>query len=133
MQYVRGRRTKSSVVTITTTLVALALTLFSFSNVFAAAANKVPRTIALQGYLTDTGGSPIVGTARLRFCMFTNASRIWCGEYTTVAMNNGLFSVEMGSVAQGGAVLAPADPVCASFTPFPVCNATLPIDAQLLA
>src|SRR5262245_28311586 len=107
MKYVRRCGQFSNASTITTKLVALALVFFSSVNAFATlpVTNGAPQTIAFQGYLTDTSGNPVTSATKLRFCLFKNANRLWCGEYTNVTMNNGLFSVELGSSAQGGAVL----------------------------
>jgi len=61
----------------------------------------VPTTIAFQGYLTDTGGSPIDGDVNLELAMYpvaTGGSALWTELQTTVPTNQGVFAIALGSV-----------------------------------
>lgn len=58
-------------------------------------------TMAYQGYLTDDG-APLDGTANLRFALYTSASGsgtpVWEERQTGVVLDEGVFSVLLGSV-----------------------------------
>ncbi len=87
---------------------------------------KVPRSINFQGFLTDSGGSPITGTKKMRFGLYTNTTRIWYSEYATVTMTDGIFSVALGESLQGGTALN-------TITGATIAASNLPITATLLS
>lgn len=61
----------------------------------------VPKTINYQGYLTDSSGAPITGSASIEFSLYTaptgTASNVWT-ENQSVTVNNGVFNAVLGSV-----------------------------------
>jgi hypothetical protein len=60
----------------------------------------VPQRINYQGYLTDSGGNPVDGSVNIVFSIYDVAAggtAIWT-ESQTVAVNKGLFNVQLGSV-----------------------------------
>jgi len=64
------------------------------------AAPDVPQLISYQGRLTDAAGNPLTGDYDVRFCLYaapTGGSALWC-EQTTVPVNDGVFSVLLGSI-----------------------------------
>lgn len=66
---------------------------------FSAAA--VPRTINYQGYMKDSGGTPLNGTASIKFSLYSSSSggsELWTETHSSVAVSNGLYSVILGSV-----------------------------------
>jgi hypothetical protein len=76
-------------------LLALLLGLFSVSTAQAQSA-----TMAYQGYLTDTEGNPLGGTGNLSFALYATPSggaSLWEETQTNVQVNEGIFSVMLGS------------------------------------
>jgi hypothetical protein len=77
---------------------ALAAILVAAAVAFAA----VPQTINYQGYLTDSGGSPVNGTVNMTFSLYTSpagtVSPVWTEAQTGVAVTNGQYSVILGSI-----------------------------------
>jgi len=62
-------------------------------------APDVPQLISYQGQLTDAAGNPLTGDYDMRFCLYdvpNGGSGLWC-EQTTVPVNDGVFSVLLGS------------------------------------
>ncbi len=60
-----------------------------------------PNLISYQGYLTDDGGQPIDGTADLTFGIYaamTGGSALWGESQNNVPVNDGYFTVMLGSV-----------------------------------
>jgi hypothetical protein len=62
-------------------------------------AGVVPRSIPIQGRLTDASGSPINGTKNMTFTLYTAASEVVCQDNDTVTVTNGLFSTNIDSVS----------------------------------
>ncbi len=61
----------------------------------------VPGVIPFQGRLTNAAGTPINGSQSIVFSLFTVATAgasVWSETQPTVAVANGLFSVDLGSV-----------------------------------
>lgn len=61
----------------------------------------IPTLINYQGYLTDSGGNPINGIVDITFTIYdaaTDGSAVWI-EVHPVTVNDGLFSVLLGSLA----------------------------------
>ena len=74
---------------------------------FAVQAVGVPHTINYQGYLTDTGGTPLTGTHGMVFSLCDAVSGGSCPwtETQNVSANKGIFSVVVGAVT-------PVAPLC---------------------
>jgi hypothetical protein len=61
----------------------------------------IPTLINYQGYLTDSGGNPIDGTVSIVFSIYSTAtggSPVWTETHSSVTINDGLFSVLLGSL-----------------------------------
>lgn len=61
----------------------------------------VPATIAFQGYLTDGGGAPLVGTVNLDLALYDAASGgtvLWSETQTSIGVSGGVFSIALGGV-----------------------------------
>ena len=61
----------------------------------------MPETIAYQGYLTNTEGTPANGTTSVTFSLYDNdtgGARVWQETQPNVAFTDGVFSVHLGSV-----------------------------------
>lgn len=75
------------------------LFLSSFRFAFA----QVPRTISYQGRLSDASGEPLSGAINITFKLYTSetaSSPIWTETHNNVQIQNGLYSVMLGSVTQ---------------------------------
>jgi hypothetical protein len=62
---------------------------------------QVPRTISLQGHLSQPSGSPVGGPVSMTFKLYTvasNGSALWEETHPAVAIGNGVFSVILGSL-----------------------------------
>lgn len=62
--------------------------------------NYPPETVNYQGYLTDSGGNPISGTATLQFTIWDASSggnSVWSETHNNVPVTSGYFSVLLGS------------------------------------
>jgi hypothetical protein len=62
----------------------------------------VPQTLSYQGQLTSAAGVPVNNTANITFRLYsalTGGTQLW-SETQSVAVNNGLFSVELGKATQ---------------------------------
>jgi hypothetical protein len=60
----------------------------------------IPNKINYQGYLTDSGGTPINGPVSMQFSIYdtpTGGSVLWT-ETQSVAVNNGIYSINLGEV-----------------------------------
>lgn len=71
-----------------------------FILLFTIDVNSQPTTISYQGILTDEAGTLIAGTPNIAFTLFddaTNGAQLWTETHDNVAVNNGLFHVELGS------------------------------------
>jgi len=78
---------------------AIMLLLVATSSILAQ--SSVPDLMNYQGHLTDASGSPINGTADVKFLVYNGAtagSLLWSEEYPTLQITDGLFSVLLGSV-----------------------------------
>lgn len=78
----------------------LALTLFLLLAA-TSSYSAVPQLISYQGNLTDSGGQPLTGNFLMNFSLYSVASggsSLW-NEQQSVAIQNGIFSVNLGSVA----------------------------------
>ncbi|CAN2047817.1 putative Secreted protein containing LamG-like jellyroll fold domain protein [Candidatus Magnetomoraceae bacterium gMMP-1] len=65
-------------------------------------AYAVPNTVNYQGYLTDSGGSPVNGTVDLTFTIYNaeeGGNVLWTKEYIGVEVSDGNFSVNLGEDA----------------------------------
>ena len=74
----------------------LAVILFIVFSAYA----ETPKTINYQGYLTDAGGNPVNGTRSIVFSIYnvnSGGTALW-SETQSVAVNNGIYSVILGSV-----------------------------------
>lgn len=70
-------------------------------------ADAPPHLVSYQGHLLDSTGAPLTGTTTITFALYSTSldnTPFWT-ETQTVAMDNGLFSVLLGSVTP----LDPAD------------------------
>ncbi len=59
----------------------------------------IPNTIGYQGYLTDSGGTPIETPVNMTFALYpalSGGSPVWAEVHQGVQPNQGLFSVELG-------------------------------------
>jgi len=66
--------------------------------VYSISYSAVPQTINYQGYLTDSGGTPINGTVQMLFSIYdvsSGGTALWI-ENQTVNVNNGIYSVVLG-------------------------------------
>ena len=62
---------------------------------------QIPETITYQGHLTGQGGGPVSGTLAMTFAIYTaktGGSALWTETHPAVPVDNGQFSVELGSV-----------------------------------
>lgn len=74
----------------------LAVILFIAFSAYA----EIPKTITNQGYLTGLGGDPVNGAVQMTFSIYdvnAGGTALW-GEAQNVSVNNGLYSVILGSV-----------------------------------
>lgn len=65
------------------------------------ASAAVPKTMSYQGYLTDTVGTPISGNRSMTFRLYdvaSNGSPLWTETQPSVALTNGIYQVNLGSV-----------------------------------
>jgi hypothetical protein len=71
----------------------LAFTLSSSATI------KIPKKMNYQGYLTDTGGTPITGNKNLRFRLYDAAGTAtnWNETHSNVIITNGIFNVVLGA------------------------------------
>jgi len=63
--------------------------------------SAVPQTINYQGFLTDSGGTPVDGTVQMTFSLYdvaTGGSPLWTETQTSVTVSDGIYSVVLGSV-----------------------------------
>jgi hypothetical protein len=77
-------------------LVMLALTIFALSG----QASIVPPSINYQGYLTKSDGTPVTAPVNMSFSLYSTAtgkSPLWTELHTAVPVNNGIYSVVLGS------------------------------------
>ncbi len=68
---------------------------------FAPAAAAVPQLLNYQGYLTNTAGQPVTGTVAMVFKLYdapAAPAALYTETQSTVAVNNGLYSVAIGAV-----------------------------------
>lgn len=64
-----------------------------------------PNTITYQGVLTDDSGTLINGNQSITFSLYdsaTDGNQLWTENHDPVAVNNGLFQVELGSQTEFG-------------------------------
>jgi len=65
----------------------------------------VPQQINYQGYLTDTGGSPLDTTVAMTFKLYTDSTAgtlLWTETRPPVTVANGLFNVRLGQITALG-------------------------------
>ncbi len=76
-------------------------------------AHAVPATIPFQGRLTDASGTALNGSYSIQFSLWnalTAGSQLWTETQPTVTVANGLFRVDLGSIAAlTPAILSGAD------------------------
>jgi hypothetical protein len=75
-------------------------------------AQSVPELINYQGELTDSAGSPLNGTVSIVFKIYnlqTGGTTLWQETHNTVQVNEGLFSVLLGSISPFPATLFEGD------------------------
>jgi hypothetical protein len=68
----------------------------------AVAIAAVPRTISYQGYLTDSGGTPVDGTVQMQFKLYSAASGgvpLWAETHQNVQVSQGRYSVVLGNAS----------------------------------
>lgn len=61
----------------------------------------VPGTMNYQGKLSDSEGNPVRASQNMIFAIYSsdiNGVAIWSETQNSVAVNNGIFEVELGSV-----------------------------------
>lgn len=66
-----------------------------------AAEAAVPPLINYQAYLTDDGGTPLMGTADLEFAIYDSSATgtvLWLESHPSVSIDEGVISVVLGSV-----------------------------------
>lgn len=69
---------------------------------FAINAYAQPSTITYQGVLTDANGATVTETPNITFSLFdseTNGTQLWTETHNNVQVANGLFQVELNSIA----------------------------------
>ncbi len=75
---------------------------FSVSGIMGFTASAaVPKIMSYQGYLTDTVGTPISGNRSMTFRLYdvaSNGSPLWTETQPSVALTNGIYQVNLGSV-----------------------------------
>ncbi|MFZ4857118.1 MAG: putative metal-binding motif-containing protein [Desulfuromonadaceae bacterium] len=85
-----------SIIAWTAALVALAT--FAFA--------AIPQTINYQGYMKDTAtGVPTSGAVNITFSLYEGASHgtpLWSETHSSVPINNGIYSVSLGSIDPAG-------------------------------
>jgi hypothetical protein len=82
-------------------LISLVLCFVSTVSLFA----TVPQQINYQGYLTNTGGSPLDTTVAMTFKLYTDstgATLLWTETRPSVTVTKGLFNVRLGQVTALG-------------------------------
>jgi hypothetical protein len=63
--------------------------------------SQIPKQMNYQGYLTDNAGNPVTGNHKLTFTIYdaqTGGNTLWIEEHPSVAINNGVFQVQLGSI-----------------------------------
>ncbi|MCL0100053.1 hypothetical protein M1O55_04220 [Dehalococcoidia bacterium] len=65
----------------------------------------VPSFVNFQGYLRDstTGESVSNGNYSMRYCLYgspTGGSAVWCETHSSIAISNGIFSVQLGTTSR---------------------------------
>ena len=60
--------------------------------------SAVPRTINYQGNLSDSSGQPLTGTYNFTFDLYQEATLKWNEDQNGVTVQNGFYSVALGSV-----------------------------------
>jgi len=68
---------------------------------FSISSAAVPQTINYQGYLTDSGGTPIDATVQITFSLYnvaTGGTALWTETQSSVTVSDGIYSVILGSV-----------------------------------
>jgi len=68
---------------------------------FSISSGAVPQTINYQGYLTDSGGTPVDGTVQMTFRIYdvaTGGIALWTETQSSVTVSDGIYSVVLGSV-----------------------------------
>ncbi len=66
------------------------------------AAAVVPGRMGFQGFLTDTGGSPLDGMVNLDLALYSTDSggtEFWAETQTDVIVSQGIFSIQLGAVS----------------------------------
>jgi hypothetical protein len=85
-------------------LIELVLVLFFMmvGNIIAQESSSVPTMINYQGFLTDETGTALNGNYQITFRLYDEASGenpwVWVETHNTVAVENGLFNVLLGSI-----------------------------------
>jgi hypothetical protein len=85
----------------------IAVILLSLSIMKADAHAAIPERINYQGYLTDSGGTPVNTPKNMTFKIYTVASggtALWTETQSNVPVNNGIYNVVLGSVASMGSL-----------------------------
>lgn len=89
------------------TLLVLAALLFLAEALPVQATIQIPKIMNYQGYLTDSGGTPINGTRNLRFRLYDSGGTAmnWVETHNNVPIVNGIFNVVLGASASPAPVL----------------------------
>ena len=80
----------------------LMLTVALFSLLPSLAGADVPDVVKYQGYLQDDAGAAIDGTVSLSFAIYdapTGGSALWGETHVSVAVSEGIFHIDLGSVS----------------------------------
>jgi len=66
---------------------------------------QIPNVLSHQGLLTDASGVPLEGSFNLTFSLYqmpTGGTALWTETHTSVPVQNGTFSVRLGSITPFG-------------------------------
>ncbi|VAX37221.1 hypothetical protein MNBD_UNCLBAC01-817 [hydrothermal vent metagenome] len=84
------------------TLLSLILTIFMICLTVASVRADIPELINFQGRVTDTAGTPLNGDYSITFRIYdaqSGGAILWNETQSTVSVNNGIFSILLGSVS----------------------------------
>ena len=82
-------------------LAGLVVLVLAAAPVYAASPTTVPATVTQQGRLLNLDGTPAVGPVSVVFTLYdaaTAGNTLWTETQSTVALDDGYFSIQLGSV-----------------------------------
>jgi hypothetical protein len=81
----------------------IAVILLSVSIMTDNARSAIPETINYQGYLTDSGGTPVNSPRNMTFKIYNQSGTLlWTETQNNVPVTNGIYNVTLGSMASLG-------------------------------